>query len=485
VGGKGFLYPYSRLAAYYGSAAVRARILEYCGASPRDPGACSAWGIAGYGGVRRVAEEDGAPVAQPRPRLAALLTEGADVCRSLADLGGTLIHLDLDYTNPQDPSEPYRHPERTFARIEPLYRGALRRLGGYGLRPLTLMTARGYHLVIRARRGTALHAALAEAGTLCGSLRARYEGFGLPDAVLMGRAHEAAGRLAEHLAHEVIRDLRGRMAVPVTLADLPPPGGGPFACFDLTAYADPLFARHARCAFSSNQKAWMTGLAPDRPFVISLPRRGDSFEELLGIREDPDAAAQVAADDSASIPDAAPDGLSWLKEYRASRLGRFHRAFDRGPQMEPADWPYSYDSLDLAGFPDCVRFPLDSPNPSLLAPVFLRTVALVLWGLGWQPRSVAGLIRARLEADHAWGDYWRRYDAAARAEFYVRVLCGAAADGLDVPENLTCASQASRGACTRGGCGHDLAGMFPSLPHPTSQPARRARHESLGGRGHA
>jgi hypothetical protein len=43
---------------------------------------------------------------------------------------------------------------------------------------------------------------------------------------------------------------------------------------------------------------------------------------------------------------------------------------------------------------------------------------------GWHPRSIAGLIRSKFERDHGWGDYWYRYDAAARADFYVRVLGG-------------------------------------------------------------
>ena len=54
----------------------------------------------------------------------------------------------------------------------------------------------------------------------------------------------------------------------------------------------------------------------------------------------------------------------------------------------------------------------------------MRAVVLDLWQKGWHPRSIAGLIRSKFERDYGWGTYWYRYDAAARADFYVRVLCG-------------------------------------------------------------
>ena len=448
--------PSSRLATYYRSADVRARLAEYCA------GSCE---VAGFGGVRRLKKPEGAPVPVPRRRVEALLDEGADVCRSLADTRGTLIHLDLDYSNPSDPREPFQSPDCVFARMEPVLRQALGQLASYGLQPLCLMTARGYHLVIRARKGSPLHAALAKVGVLGEPLRAHYERIErrCPGAVTMGRAHEGAGRLVEHFAHELIRSLRGRTEIPVTMADVAPQRRGAFLCIDVSAYADPLFSRHVRCAFSSNQKAWMTGHSRRRPFAIVLPQRGGCYATLLEIRDDPVAAAGLASAENASIPDAPPASLGWMDDYRQSRLFRFHREFDRGPQMDPADWPHSYGGLDLRAFPDCVRLPLTSPNPLLLAPIFLRTVALVLWSLGWHPRSVAGLIRSRFEADFGWGDYWRRYDAASRAEFYVRLLCGAVEDGIEDPDDFTCASEALRGACTQAGCGHQLERLFPSI----------------------
>ena len=102
------------------------------------------------------------------------------------------------------------------------------------------------------------------------------------------------------------------------------------------------------------------------------------------------------------------------------------------------------------------------PNPWLLQPRHLRTVALVLWSMGWHPRTIAALVRSRYEQDHDWGTLWKRHDAAGRAEFYVRVFCGAAAEGLE-DGVFSCGTQAQNGLCLTDGCGYDLEPLFRRL----------------------
>jgi hypothetical protein len=460
------------LAAYYGSPQVRARIAEYCGGVSEVPESFAAWGMAGYGGRRGLHEPDGAPVAVGCAEWATLLTEGADVCRSLADRGGALLQLDLDYVNPTDRAEPYRDPAGCFARMEPAYEAVQAVFTGYGLRPFVLMTGRGYHFTLRATSEGPFHSSLVEIGLPPASLRQRYRAFTAPArAPAMGRAHDGAGRLLEHLAHEAIRRLAGRSPVPVTLADVAPPGLGPFVCLDLTSYADPLFERYARCAYSGNQKSAVTRAAPERPFTVNLPRdAGEGLAGLLRDRADVTRAAERSRHVPARIPDAA-DARAWVEEYRGSRLARFHRKFDSGPEVPHEAWPDACDRLDLRALPACARLPLEDPNPALLIPVYLRTVALTLWGLGWHPRLAAAIVRSRYEKDLAWGVLWERYDPAARAAFYVRVICGAFADGLEDAASFTCDSQALRGVC-RGGCGWDLGRLLPGAAYPPSSDGR-------------
>lgn len=453
-----------RLSAYYRSPHVRARIAEYCGGDPGPPEAFSSWDLAGYGGGERLHESDGAPVAVPNRALETLLEQGADVCRSLADRNGAMLQLDVDYTNPRDRAEPYRNPAACFARLEPVYQAVGEAFARYGVRPLGVMTGRGYHFTFRVPRDSPFHQHLVEIGSPPPSLGARYGALASGEPVpAMGKAHDGAGRLLEHLAHDVVRSLRGGAAIDVTLADVAPPEGRPFVCLDLTAYADPVFERHARCAFSGNQKASLTGIAPERPFVVNLPREsGDSVEDLLSEREDLARAAVRAGRVKALIPDVR-DGRAWVEEYRRGRLAHFHAEFDAGPEVPREEWPYTYDSLDLRTLPACARLALQSPNPALLTPVHLRTVALALWGLGWHPHSVASLIRSRYEKDLGWGDVWRRYDPAARAEFYVRLFCGAFIDGIEDPAGFNCESQFLRGVCPGVGCGWNLGHLLPGL----------------------
>jgi hypothetical protein len=277
----------------------------------------------------------------------------------------------------------------------------------------------------------------------------------------LARGHEGAGRLLEHVVHLALHSLKGHTEVETTLADVPPPGNAPFVCLDLTAYADPLFERNSRCAFSSNQKAGVQGVSLEHPFVFTLPCGSEPIPRLLRLREDGAAAVAWAESSASAIPDA-NDAPELLEGYRRGPVGRFHQDFYGGPRIGSAQWPFTYDRLTEHMLPACVRAPLEHPNPLLLRPVFLRSVALTLWGLGWHPRSIAGIVASRFEKEHGWQPTFERYDAQSRAEFYVRLFCGARADGLDGSADFTCATQEGRGVCEGLQCTEAGRGLFAS-----------------------
>ncbi|MBL8111613.1 MAG: CBS domain-containing protein [Acidobacteria bacterium] len=442
--------PFDAIAAATDDEAVRERILEYCGGVRGAPP--TAWHLAALGGSQARYHPDGAPVAAELGSLSSLLSEGADVCRSLGDRESSLVHLDVDYSNPEDPAEPYRAPEPVFRRLEPVYEAVRAAFLRRGIHPLCLMTGRGYHFIAAIPQGTPLSEAVVSIGGLVPSLEARYRALGTPGALERGRAHEGIGRLLEHLAHEVIRGLRPDSPLPIALADVPPAPPGPFVCLDLSAYGDPLDERSVRCAFSSNQRSHALGIAPERPFVFTLPRNGMPLTELLEVRESPERVAALARLAPAPIPSVSGDSTSWVDEYLASPLAAFHRQYDLDPgSPAPSAW------LESPSLPRCAEIPLDFPSPSLLKPVYLRTVAYVLWGLGCSPRFIGELVRSRYEADHGWGQTFSRYDPATRARFYVRLFCGALASGLEEPGDFSCDTQRQRGACPGLDCGHDLA----------------------------
>jgi hypothetical protein len=419
--------PWERVRAFYRSRVVRDRILEYCGAE--DSRLPTAWGMAGYGGARGLSGADGSPVSCPSvDPLRCLLEQGADVTRCLGDDRASLVLLDIDYVNHEDPSEAYRDPALCFETLEPVYRAAEAWFHSCGLRPLVIMTRQGYHLAGRVILDSQAHDLLVSLGRIGEPMKGKYLRYGLErtDAPKMGRAHEAIGRLLEYTGHRVIERLqKDGFEVPVKLADLPPEGGGRFVCLDLSAHADPLYLRFVRTAYSSHQKAIVAGLPVPVPFTFTLPRRGRTVATLLRARENPEEAMDLAQEDRADVPifGSAPL-LRWIEDYRRSRLALFHELFDDGWHDEPQEWDRTYDRLDPASLVPEAGWALSNPNPQLLKPSGLRSVVLDLRRKGWHPRSIAGLIRSKFERDYGWGDYWYRYDAASRADFYVRVICG-------------------------------------------------------------
>ena len=423
------------IAAYYRGPRVRDRIAEYCAGS---------LGYAVYGGARRRHEPDFGPTPIADHALPQAIAEGVDVCRSLADRRGTILQLDVDYVSPLDPGAPYQDPAACFRRLEPVHGAVRSAFSAVGVPVIALMTGRGYHFTARAAEGSRLQRQLRDRGGVSAA----------PDQA----AHAGAGRLVEALAHEVARAAPAE--IPVTLADVPPPGLGPFICLDLTAYGDPVRSRFIRAAFSSHQKPLVTGVPGVPPFVIAIPRAESSLDEMMAARRDPRAAALLAARSDARIPTIgrAP---RWVRAYDDGILSRFHRRFDEAGRIGPAAAAARYATITPADLPLCVREALASPNPRLLVPSALRTVALALWSRGWHPAEVADLVRSRFEADFDWGDLWRRYDPGTRADFYVRLFAGAVVAGLEGADAFNCHTQQERGACPGGHCGHELAGWAP------------------------
>jgi hypothetical protein len=457
------------LADYYAQPAVRQRIDEFCMSPFEDR--FSAVDVAGYGGVRWLRQPDDTPVRRPLDDVFRLLDEGADVLRSLADRAGTLLVMDLDFVNPVDPAEPCREPERCFERLQPAHRALLSAFARHEVRPLVLMTLAGYRYVARAARGGRLHAGLLEVvesrpKPAASDPPATQRGVALE----MELAHRGAGRLLELVAHQVLSAAPPDGRLPIRLADVPPAGGRPFARLDLGSYADALSNGHVRCPFSSDQTPLVGRPGSSVPFVIVLPGGDRHFSELMPLRTDLAAAAQHAASCSTVIPDVA-DATGWQREYEGSGLAAFHAEMDHAP--ESAEWAGRTGGLfDVESLPPCASAVLRHPNPGLRQPRHLRTVALALWSMGWNPGTIVALVRSRYEEPHDWGTHWQRHDAARRAAFFVRLFCAAGADGLEDGGAFSCETQRRRGLCPPEGCGYDLGRLFPRLR------SLRARYEA-------
>ncbi len=442
------------LAEYYRTPAVRQRIREYCG---------SCVFVTGLIPGRHVRWEN-SPV-HPASEIDTLLDAEADISRSMWDAQDLLIHVDVDYQNPDCPSLAIEHPADLFVKLEPVQRAIQQLLDELDLPLLPLMTGRGYHWTGRVPLGDPVIARLAALGPTPAWLwthGARRPGWApIHISELQARAYAGAGMVVEYLAHEVIRRATRRTRMPIVINGTAVGAGGNgrgCASLDFSYAGDPLDIRHLRSAFSvyrSSEALDGTASPAEEPF-IAVPRAGRSTLELLDGDREPQAAAALAAEIRAELPLATRGIGNLLEAYHASPLAAFHREFHAVRAHAPEHWPQTYDRFDLSRLVPCVRVAFEHPNDLLLKPEFLQHVTRFLISEGWHPTHIAGLVHSRYARDFNWGERWTRMDARTRADFYVRIFAGMIATGLDRGVDFNCRSTQEKDMCPRQACLHDL-----------------------------
>ena len=85
------------------------------------------------------------------------------------------------------------------------------------------------------------------------------------------------------------------------------------------------------------------------------------------------------------------------------------------------------------------------------------------------------MIRSKYERDYGWGDQWRGYDPATRADFYARLFSGLFAAGVDDLIDFNCQSAREEGMCFVEHCNENLLRFRSSL-------LDRRKHERLARR---
>ncbi len=454
------------LRRYYESRTVRERMEEFL-AGPM-PGGPSAMYITATDGRSSYTH----PVAPSR--LPQYLDAGVEVDRSLWDRDSLIADIDLEYQNFDDPSEPWLHPERVFRLQQPVLEATLQVLGEAGIKPLVLLSGRGYHLVWAIRRESRAFRHLTElpgceAGGLPPSLRARYARAGVDP--LTARAFAGLGLIIEFVAHRVLRICERSCALPVQATAIevgPGMHGREIVSFDLSEYGDPLHARHIRLPFSAylkpRQFEWLLGETGARRLlpIFEIPLCEMTLSDALAIARDPRAAAKLSRHVSTAIPHAWEPMECLLKQYRASELASFHAGFYRQLRSH-GSFCANLARLRVPQTPPCLRWPLEQPNDTLLKPAALQHVARMLTALGWSPVSIAELIYASYRRDCGWGDIWKRLDPAQRAVFYTRLFTGLIATGIDKLVDMNCVSHQEKGFCGIEECYSNLAVYRDSL----------------------
>lgn len=411
---------------YYKKPAVRARMLEFLGSDGEGDFSCE------------YITADGLNPAMREPlvpsELFSQLDRGMDICRSLADRDQLIAHLDIEYVNFDFPADPYLDPARAFALQEPLEMAVKRVLSHYGIEPLHVLSGRGHHFVWGIDRASRVFARLASIGRstiLHDSLLLRRRD-GL-DAPLITSAFAGLGLLMEFAARLVMELAAPDTVIPIEMTAVEVPAsrrGRELISIDLSEYADPLPMRTIRVAFSGYLKPWQqlqaTGPSnlPKIGPILFVTLNGADLREGLKAMRDTALAAEWARGSTAIIPDQTTGTEHLLHHYLGSGLRKFHEFFLSAHHDDPHRWPETYDHTPLNDLPGGAREALRHPNDLLLRPVGMKTVTRALMQRGWHPRHVAGLIRSKFERDYGWGEEWKDYSPALRADYYTRIFAG-------------------------------------------------------------
>ncbi len=450
---------------YYENPDVRERMLEYCGSTGGNPEEITAQYMVGFGPsfAHREGFYESAP---PDWGFDWFLEEGLDVFRSTWDKDDLVAVFDVEYVNQDNPALVYQEPGYAYGRLEPFLETTLQILEEYGLEPLVLMTGQGYHFSFRISKESSVYDKLAESGSITWTLASKYE-VQEPELPLKeGEAYDGLGRLFEWLAGELM-DRAGEVCdLPLTIGDgVPGPAyrGREQINLDLSMFADPLYMRDVRVPFSSHQKhrvyVHKVGdyIRRTVPPQYTLPRQKKDLSDLLVLRRQPEAVREYAESvESTTIPRAETAVDKMFSAYRDSRVYQAHKKFDEGYQDPYYQWSESYDRVDPGEFPPCLAESLRHPDPRLLEPTHIQSLTRWLCDRDWHPRDVAGLIRSKFERDYGWSEDWYHYDAASRADVWVRFFFTLIDSGRDEYTDMNCISFQERGICLQPFCGWNV-----------------------------
>jgi hypothetical protein len=427
------------LEEYYADRHVRARIVEYCGAT-----------------------RDRHPTAAFITPLGPVATDGTahEFARSLWDLDNLILFFQLDYLNPDHPEEPYLHPADVLLKLEPAFRACRAVCQSFGLDVQAVLTGRGYHFVGRIPLDSLVIETLA---SLAAETPAWHAGYvtrrprGLPATISTRHARAAAGLglLIEHVAHLILARAWTSTIPFVVNGTGARDGvvGRECVSIDFSHAGDPLDVTRVRTAFSAyrrhqNRPDLFGTRVAALPLLAALPRGAEPLVTFLTDGRGLNVARQVARASHVTIPDVQRGIGGLLADYLPSPLAAFHRSFRaecRHVTRPLPDWR-------AADLPPCITAPLDRPNDLLLSAGHVQHVVRGLLAKGWMPAQIAALIEQTYQESHEWGSRWSRLDRRTRAEFNVRVFAGLLATGADDLGDFTCASAQEQGVCPLVGC---------------------------------
>lgn len=443
----------------YGDRNIRHRMIEYLGGTSA--------GDATAVFISRCDKQDYSDVSFCVPsEIVDFWNKRLDIGRSLWDRRSLTAHIDIEYVNLDFPAEPYLYPERSFIVQEPVC-GVLTSLFGR-VRPFHMVSGRGHHFVWSVDRDSSAFFRLEKLGKPINTGHEKFVPSYIPGGVQIepefSSAFKGLGMIIEYLGISTMERVRDT-AIPVELTEIiPEPGekGRELISLDLTEYSDPLHTRIIRMPFSVYMKPWIKTNVIDSsvkgriPLLFAVPASPDRIGWPVPDREDTECIRSTAGSAVTRIPDCSAATERLIDSYSRSAVAQCHEYFYSQEHHEPGQWPDTYDLLCLSELPPCVRTALENPNDLLLKPTMIRLLAVVLLAMEWHPRHIAGLIRSRYERDYNWGRRWYIYNAADRADFFVRIFYDCLRTQADTLEDISCDAMRQKLPCCRPGPGCGL-----------------------------
>jgi hypothetical protein len=437
---------------YYDDSYVQSRLIEYMGGRSLNDVTCQ------Y--ITRCDQSFYESEPKPPTQLKDFLSKGWDLCRSLSDTKFFIVHLDIEYVNFDFPAEVYLDSRRSFSLQQPVVKTVKKLLSQYGITPLHLLSGRGHHFVWQIPLHSDIFQQLTDLSELTHASPAELsqnpaDAYGQTNKERI-QAFNGVGLLIEYFINRVKDIAQNATEIPIELCAVkvgPQKRGREIISLDISEYADPLKTRMIRMPFSvylkTREKPWIIpeGYNAERPYIITIPLKGISYQRGLNIRNNLDSCLDLARHCSVKIPNNRSGMIKLMKEYKASSLADFHQWFYSQEAENPDNWPQSYDQLSLDMFPPCIQYILQNPHELLLQPEAIRQITAVFLAVGWHPRHIAGYIRSKYERDHGWGDLWYKYNAAKRAEFYTRIYTGQIVTGRDDLIDLNCVCAKEKEIC--------------------------------------
>lgn len=440
--------------SFYSNAAVRQRLVEFQGGDDLE----SATAI--YLTQSDGRQFDRRTLLVPT-EMQRLLDNNVDIARSLADTTSLIFHLDVEYVNFDSQVEAYLDPWRAFALQEPVVFTIERLLLDWGIRPLHIITGQGHHFTWRVDRHSVTAqriSALCPAPELLLGIEAK-----IPE-MLRGRIDHAAqfafgamSLIMEYVAHKVKMESAPQTAVPVEITAMAVgpglTGKREIVSIDISEYGDPLHTRFIRSPFTYYLKPVMIDLIHKPGLdhvhnVRAIPLHEMDVRTALRVRQEECEVQELAHRACVRIPEQGHGTDRLLDEYLASRLRRFHEFFYASHHDPVEDWQHTYYRVPRETFPPCARSVIENPNDALLKPAGMQFVTRCLLARDWHPRHIAGYVRSIFENPiFNWGVRWDDYDAATRADFYIRLCAGLYETGLDELVDFNCTSMLEKGFC--------------------------------------